>query len=171
MQLIDRQLRTMVANRPNRDTDDVRAAYESGTSCMKLTAFTDYSLRTLIYLAVRDRATIAEISRRFDISETHLNKVIHQLGVAGDIETIRGRGGGIRLAKPADAIHVGTVVRRTEDLALVTCLDGGPCLIAPACGLQSALREALEAFLAVLDRYTIADIARSRALARILEVA
>jgi Rrf2 family transcriptional regulator, nitric oxide-sensitive transcriptional repressor len=138
---------------------------------MKLTAFSDYSLRTLICLAVRGQSTIVEISRLYGISEAHLNKVIHQLGIAGDIETIRGRGGGIRLARPPEAINVGAVMRRTEDLALVTCLEGGACLIAPACLLQTALKEALAAFLAVLDRYTIADLAAAPALVRLLEAA
>jgi Rrf2 family nitric oxide-sensitive transcriptional repressor len=138
---------------------------------MRLTAFSDYSLRTLICLAVRGQSTIAEISRLYGISEAHLNKVIHQLGVAGDIETIRGRGGGVRLARPPETINAGTVVRRTEALALVTCLEGGACLIASACMLQTALKEALAAFLAVLDRYTIADLAASPALVRLLEAA
>ncbi len=138
---------------------------------MRLTTFSDYSLRTLILLAVRDQSTIAEISRLYGISEAHLNKVIHQLGIAGDIETIRGRGGGIRLARPPDAINVGAVVRRTEDLALVTCLEGVACLIAPACLLQVALKEALAAFLAVLDRYTLADLVASPAIVRLLETA
>ncbi|HVY13768.1 MAG TPA: Rrf2 family transcriptional regulator [Rhodopila sp.] len=138
---------------------------------MRLTAFSDYSLRTLICLAVRGQSTIADISRVYGISEAHLTKVIHQLGLAGDIETTRGRGGGIRLARPAAAINVGAVVRRTEDLALVTCMEGGACLIAPACRLQTALKEALEAFLAVLDRYTIADLTAAPALVRLLETA
>lgn len=138
---------------------------------MRLTTFTDYSLRTLICLAVRGQLTIAEVSRLYGISEAHLAKVIHQLGVAGDIETVRGRSGGIRLARPPQAINVGAVVRRTEDLALVTCLEGGACLISPACMLQSALKEALDAFLAVLDRYTIADLASSPALVRLLVAA
>ena len=138
---------------------------------MRLTTFSDYSLRTLICLAVRGQSTIAEISSLYDISEAHLNKVIHQLGVAGDIETIRGRGGGVRLARPPETINVGAIVRRTEDLALVTCLEGGACLIASACILQRALKEALAAFLSVLDRYTIADLASSPALVRLLEAA
>ena len=138
---------------------------------MKLTAFSDYSLRTLIFLAVKGPSTIAEISRLYGISEAHLNKVIHQLGIVGDIETIRGRGGGIRLARPPEALNVGAIVRRTEDLALVTCLEGGACLISPACMLQTALKEALAAFLAVLDRYTIADLAAAPALVRLLEAA
>jgi Rrf2 family nitric oxide-sensitive transcriptional repressor len=138
---------------------------------MRLTAFSDYSLRTLICLAVKGHSTIAEISRLYGISEAHLSKVVHQLGIAGDIETIRGRGGGIRLARPPEAINVGAIVRRTEDLALVICFEGGTCLIAPACILQTALKEALAAFLTVLDRYTVADLASSPALAGLLEVA
>ena len=136
---------------------------------MRLTSFSDYTLRTLIFLAVRGQSTIAEISDCYGISEAHLTKVIHQLGLDGDIETTRGRNGGIRLAKSPERIRVGEVVRRTEDLALVTCLDGGACLISPACVLQAALKEALAAFLAVLDRYTIADLAASPTLIRLLE--
>ncbi|MFL5287932.1 MAG: Rrf2 family transcriptional regulator [Rhodopila sp.] len=138
---------------------------------MRLTTFSDYTLRTLICLAVRGQSTIADIARLYGISEAHLNKVIHQLGLAGDIETIRGRGGGIRLARPPETINVGTVVRRTEDLALVTCLEGGARLIASCCMLQTALQEALAAFLTVLDRYTIADLIASPALVRLLEPA
>lgn len=138
---------------------------------MKLTAFTDYSLRTLICLAIKGPSTIADIACLYGISETHMNKVIHQLGVAGDIVTTRGKGGGIRLAKPPEAINVGTVVRRTEDLALVPCFEGGPCLISPACVLRSALYEAEQAFLAVLDRYTLADLTASPALTHLLHAA
>jgi Rrf2 family transcriptional regulator, nitric oxide-sensitive transcriptional repressor len=136
---------------------------------MRLTAFSDYTLRTLICLAVKGPSTIAEISSIYGISEAHLTKVIHRLGLAGDIETVRGRNGGIRLAKPPGSITVGTVVRRTEAMPLVPCFEDGPCLISPACVLQQALREALAAFLAVLDRYTIADLASSPALAGLLE--
>jgi Rrf2 family transcriptional regulator, nitric oxide-sensitive transcriptional repressor len=136
---------------------------------MRLTAFTDYTLRTLICLAVRGQSTIAEISSLYGISEAHLTKVIHQLGLAGDIETTRGRNGGLRLARSPEHISVGDVVRRTEELALVTCLDGGACLIAPACVLQAVLKEALAAFLAVLDRYTIADLVAVPALVGLLE--
>jgi Rrf2 family nitric oxide-sensitive transcriptional repressor len=136
---------------------------------VRLTTFSDYTLRTLIRLAVRGPSTIAEISGLYGISEAHLTKVVHRLGVAGDIETVRGRNGGIRLAKPPDRINVGEVVRRTEDMALVPCFEGGLCLISPACVLQQALREALAAFLAVLDRYTLADLASSPALAHLLE--
>jgi Rrf2 family nitric oxide-sensitive transcriptional repressor len=134
---------------------------------MRLTAYTDYTLRTLMYLAVNnDRvATIAEIARTYRISETHLMKVVHQLGMAGDIETIRGRNGGLRLGRPAGAINLGTVVRRTEeDMDLVACFDGSTtCTISEICVLQAVLHEALAAFLAVLDRFTLADLVAPRA--------
>ena len=128
---------------------------------MQLTAFTDYTLRTLIYLAIEEgrRATIAEIADAYGIAENHLTKVVLQLGQAGDVETLRGRGGGLRLARPAAEISIGAVVRRTEPgLALAPCLGTGNCVITPACGLRPVLAEALDAFLAVLDRYTLADL-------------
>lgn len=142
---------------------------------MRLTIYTDYTLRTLIYLALRpDRlTTVAEIAEHYQVSRTHLMKVVHQLGLAGDIETIRGKGGGMRLAKPADAINVGQVVRRTEaDMEMVPCFGAqGVCAIETSCVLQGALREALRAFLAILDRYTLADlIAPRRKLARLLDI-
>jgi Rrf2 family nitric oxide-sensitive transcriptional repressor len=133
---------------------------------MRLTAYTDYTLRTLMYLAVNvDRyATIAEIARTYRISETHLMKIVHQLGVAGDIKTIRGRNGGIRLGKPAESINLGVVVRRTEpDMDIVPCFDDAEaCAIGAACVLQIALHQALGAFLAVLDRYSLADLVSPR---------
>ncbi len=129
---------------------------------MRLTTFTDYTLRTLVYLAVHDAppATITDIARAYRISEAHVMKVVHQLGVAGDIETIRGRNGGIRLAHPPAAINIGSVVRRTEaGMELVPCVgDDKSCVIGDACLLRGALDEALAAFLAVLDRFTLADL-------------
>jgi Rrf2 family nitric oxide-sensitive transcriptional repressor len=140
---------------------------------MQLTAFTDYTLRTLIYLGVEEgrRATIAEIAAAYGIAENHLTKVVLLLGQAGDVATLRGRAGGLRLARPASAINVGAVVRRTEPgLALAPCLGTGQCVITPACTLRPVLAEALDAFLGVLDRYTLADlVAGSRGgLARLL---
>jgi Rrf2 family nitric oxide-sensitive transcriptional repressor len=140
---------------------------------MRLTGFTDYTLRTLIYLALQpDRlATIADIADAYDISANHLMKVVHQLSVAGDIATIRGRRGGLRLAKAATAINIGDVVRRTEpDMALAPCFDTAQgCIIESRCVLQRALNDALGAFLAVLDRYTLADLVAPRlALAELL---
>ncbi len=133
---------------------------------MRLTAYTDYTLRVLMYLAVNpDRqATVQEIATSFGISEAHLTKVVHRLGVVGEVATSRGRNGGLRLGKTPDAINLGTVVRRSEpDLDLVACFgDIGTCPIDGACVLSHALREALDAFLAVLDRYTLADLVAPR---------
>lgn len=129
---------------------------------MRLTVYTDYTLRTLMYLGVNAGrpATIADIARAYGISEAHLMKVVHQLGAAGDIATTRGRNGGIRLAKPAASLNLGALVRRTEtDLDLVPCFEATEsCAIGGACALRAVLSEALAAFLAVLDRYTLADL-------------
>jgi Rrf2 family transcriptional regulator, nitric oxide-sensitive transcriptional repressor len=146
-----------------------------GLAILRLTNYTDYTLRTLIYLALTtDRlVTIAEISERYGISEAHLNKVAHQLGLARDIATIRGKGGGLRLARPPEAIRVGDVIRRCEpDLILVPCFgEPGICVIQPDCVLQKAMQGALAAFLRELDRYTLADlIAPRRKLAALLDI-
>jgi Rrf2 family nitric oxide-sensitive transcriptional repressor len=139
---------------------------------MRLSSYTDFTLRTLMYLAVNAgrHATIAEIARAYRISETHLMKIVHQLGIAGDIETMRGRNGGLRLGKPAASINLGAVVRRTEvDMELVACFDGAAtCAISEACVLQIVLHEALAAFLTVLDRYTLADLIAPRARLAVL---
>jgi len=92
-------------------------------------------------------------------------KVAHQLGVAGYVETVRGRGGGLRLAKPVEAIGLGEVVRHTEpDMAIVQCLKplNAPCTIRPCCVLRRALEQAHDAFMAVLDGYTLSDLVRPR---------
>lgn len=141
---------------------------------MRLTRHTDNALRTLIYLAIHDEEAvrIAEIARRMGMSEDHVAKVVARLADLGYVATSRGRTGGVRLAREAKAIRVGAVVRDTEDnMALVECFDPATnqCPIAPACALAPALDEALTAFLAVLDRYTLADlIAKPRALTRLL---
>jgi Rrf2 family transcriptional regulator, nitric oxide-sensitive transcriptional repressor len=142
---------------------------------MRLTTYTDYTLRVLIRLSVRPHhlTTIADIAQSYGISENHLTKVVHQLGIAGYIETVRGRNGGIRLIKEPREINVGEIVRRTEpDLDLVPCFNAsGACVIERACILKGALDEALDAFLAVLDRYTLADLVRpQRKLATLLNV-
>ena len=143
---------------------------------MKLTSFTDYSLRVLIYLAAEPtrRATIAEIAEAFEISEHHLVKVVHFLGKQGWIDTVRGKGGGMLLARPAEAICVGHVVRDTEGVDMpAECfsVDGGHCAIGGVCRLRGALAEAVRAFYAVLDRYTLADITRNRqALSKVLMI-
>ena len=138
---------------------------------MRLTRYTDYALRVLTYLGAQpDRVcSVAEIARAYGISQNHLMKVAHDLGKAGYIEGVRGRTGGIRLSKPADRINVGAVVRRMEDgFALVEC---DACAIAPACDLTRILDEAMAAFMAVLDRYTLADLLkRQTKLLRLLGV-
>jgi Rrf2 family nitric oxide-sensitive transcriptional repressor len=132
---------------------------------VRLTAFTDYSLRALIYLATapEGRATIGEIARAFRISENHLVKVVHRLGQAGVLVNTRGRGGGLRLAAAPAAIRVGDVVRATEvNDVPAECFEpgGGNCLIAASCALKGALGEAVEAFYSTLDEYTIADLVK-----------
>jgi Rrf2 family nitric oxide-sensitive transcriptional repressor len=140
---------------------------------VRLTVYTDYSLRMLMYLAVKDDglATIGEVAGAYGISKAHLTKVAHQLGLARYVETVRGKGGGLRLARLAGEIGLGDVVRRTEpDMALVPCFDPvhAPCVIVPACGLRGALYEARQAFLAVLDRYNLDDLVQRRAELRTL---
>jgi Rrf2 family nitric oxide-sensitive transcriptional repressor len=129
---------------------------------MRLTLWTDYALRTLIYVGARGGrlSTIAEIAESFDISKTHLMKVVNRLGRQGYIDTIRGKGGGIRLARPPEEIRVGAVVRQTEeDLAVMGCLaEAGFCRIEGCCVLRRALHEATLAFLDVLDGYTLVDL-------------
>lgn len=129
---------------------------------MRLTLHTDYSLRVLIHLAVseRGRSSITEIAQAYEISRNHLMKVVHELGRGGFINTTRGRGGGFALARPADQILIGDVVRFSEtDLKLIDCTA---CLIKGCCGLVSVLDEARRAFVGVLDRYTIADVAANK---------
>jgi Rrf2 family transcriptional regulator, nitric oxide-sensitive transcriptional repressor len=143
---------------------------------MRLTLWTDYALRTLIYVGANgDRlSTIAEIAAGFDISKAHLMKVVNKLGQQGYLATIRGKGGGIKLARPPAEIGVGAVVRDTEeDLAVIGCLaETGFCRIEGCCVLRQALREATLAFLHTLDGYTLADLLAPRArLARSLGLA
>ncbi|BBK43703.1 HTH-type transcriptional regulator NsrR [Allostella vacuolata] len=129
---------------------------------MRLTRYTDYAMRVLLYLGARPErlCSIAEIARAYDVSQNHLMKVVNDLVRAGYVASVRGRLGGIRLARDPGLVNVGQVVRHTEvDFDLVEC---GTCVIAPACGLTGVLREALEAFLQVLDRYTLADLLARR---------
>jgi Rrf2 family nitric oxide-sensitive transcriptional repressor len=141
---------------------------------LRLTRHTDNALRALTYLAIHDEAParIADIARRMGMSEDHLAKVIARLAQLGYVETLRGREGGVKLAKPPSAIIVGDVVRATEDnLTLVECFDPSTsqCPIAPACALAPALDKALTAFFDVLDGYTLADLtSKPRSLTRLL---
>ena len=140
---------------------------------MRLTVYTDYALRLLMYLALRDEglATIAEVAESYGISKNHLMKVAHQLGTAGYVETVRGRGGGLRLAKTADSIGLGEIVRHTEpDMALVPCFEpvNASCAIQRCCVLQRALEKARLAFLDVLDGYSLNDLVRPHTRLRAL---
>jgi len=130
---------------------------------VRLTKHTDYALRALIFAASHDDRLVSteEISDAYGISVNHLVKIVNNLGKEGFLEVRRGRSGGLRLGRPASEIGIGAVVRACEpDFALVECLEGGgdACPITPACALIRPLIEAKEAFLAVLDRYTLADV-------------
>lgn len=135
---------------------------------MRLTYYTDYSLRVLIFLALKEKGTLSnikEISEAYSISKNHLTKIIHELGKHGYIETIRGRNGGIRLKRLPEEINIGELVRRTEeDFYLLECFDAerNTCVLSPACRLKSMLNEALNGFFQVLDQYTLADIAYNK---------
>ena len=136
---------------------------------MRLTVYTDYALRLLMYLALKKDglATIAEIAATYDISRHHLMKVAYALGVAGYVVSVRGRGGGLRLAGPVEAIIIGEVVRKTEpDMALVACLkpDDTSCVGV----LQGAMKLASAAFLETLDGYTLGDLIQPSAKLRAL---
>ncbi|MGE5622708.1 MAG: RrF2 family transcriptional regulator [Bacillota bacterium] len=133
---------------------------------MRLTDYTDYSLRTLMYLGLnRDRlVTIQDIADTYNISKSHLMKVVHQLGLAGLVETIRGRSGGLRLKKEPEDINIGEVVRGTEpDFMMVECFSRthNDCILSPSCELQGVLRQATAAYLQVLHGVTLADLLRN----------
>lgn len=132
---------------------------------MRLTVYTDYTLRVMMYLAVKYKsgevATVDEIATSYDISRSHLTKIVHELAQMGLIVTLRGRSGGNRLAKPPDEISVGEIVRMAEkDFAVVACHDDSVphnCAIFKACNLRRGLARAVDAFMAELDKMTLAD--------------
>ena len=144
---------------------------------MRLTTFSDYTLRVLIYLGVHDDqiATVGQIAAAYGISANHLMKVVHYLAQGGYIETARGKGGGMRLGLAPEKINLGEVVRGTEDnRTLVECFDrnSSDCRIESACVLRGVLGEALNAFFRALDAYTLADlIAPKPRLAKMLALA
>ncbi len=130
---------------------------------MRLTVFSDYTLRVLMYLALdRTRlATIPEIATAYGISENHLKKVVHQLARAGIVESVRGKGGGICLARAPEEIRLGEIVRASEgDAPIVECLSGDPqaCRITSSCRLKGVLVNAFEALYDSLDEHTLADL-------------
>lgn len=130
---------------------------------MQLTKFSDYALRVLMYAqAADDRlVTIDEMASSYQISRAHLMKVVNSLTRAGYLTAVRGRSGGLKLAKPADEINLGDVVRQTEpDMNLVECFSSGnQCVINGCCRLPSVLRQALKAFLSELDQHTLDSVA------------
>lgn len=129
---------------------------------MKLTLFTDYSIRVLLYLGARPErlCSIGEVAQGYRISQNHLMKVVNQLARQGYVESVRGRSGGIRLGREPETINLGALVRDTEEgFELADCTA---CVVASACGVTSVLNEAVCAFLGVLDRYTLADMLTSR---------
>lgn len=138
---------------------------------MRLTLHTDYALRLLMLLALEpdEIHTVDEVARRYGISRNHLNKVVQTLVQAGFVESMRGRGGGVQLARDPAQISLGEVVRATEDgFDLVECFDKvkNACVVAPVCGIRGPLEEALAAFLDVLDRHSLAELMSSPAASR-----
>lgn len=133
---------------------------------MELNQFTDYSLRTLIYVALKgdELSSVKEIAKAYSISENHLVKVVHKLSRLGYLNTFRGRGGGIAIAMPPEEINLGQVVRAVEPVALLECFPGKEtcCPIKGVCGLQAVVMKAMRAFLGELDKVTIADVTRNR---------
>lgn len=143
---------------------------------MQLTQYTDFALRVLLALGLNpgQQHTVTELARAYRISRNHLVKVVARLAELGYVETQRGKGGGMRLARAPEAIRIGDVVRSMEaELAVVECLQegGGNCVIAPACRLKGLMREATQQFLATLDEQSLADMLRPRApLGRLLGI-
>lgn len=130
---------------------------------MRLTVYSDYAIRLLLYLGLKQNglATIQEISKAYGISRNHLMKITHRLGRAGFVETVRGRGGGIRLSKSALQSTLGDLIRETEDdFQLVECFNAetATCVIRDKCYVQPIMAEALDAYMAVLDRYTLGEV-------------
>lgn len=144
---------------------------------MRITSYTDYSLRVLMYLALKgdEQATIREIADSYDISKNHLMKVVQDLNSKGYLIALRGKNGGIRLNGDPENINIGALVRDMEqDLALVECFGGdNTCIITPACHLKKILAEALEAFFRSLDGYSLSDLlpgSKRKALIRLLDM-
>lgn len=136
---------------------------------MRLTNYSDYSLRVLIYLSTEPNeklVNIKDIAEAYDISKNHLMKIIYNLGKMGYIETIRGRNGGIRLAKLPSDINIGQLIRKTEeDFHIVECFEHyNNCVITPVCSLKHIFNKALDQFLQVLDEYTLEDIVQNNTM-------
>lgn len=144
---------------------------------MHITRYTDYSLRVLMYLGLKngELSTIKEIAESYNISKNHLMKVVQELSNKGYLLATRGKNGGILLNTPPASINIGALIRETEEhFALVECFAGGNgCVVTPACQLKKVFAEALEAFFKTLDAYTLADLlphAQKAELAQLLRI-
>ena len=134
---------------------------------MRMTLHTDYALRMLMMLGVRDGepVTVQQVAESYGLSRNHLLKVALKLRNLGVITATRGRSGGIALARRPEDINIGAIIRATEDdFAMVECMktDGGACLLSPACRLKGVVHEALQAYLAVFDKYSLADLIQNK---------
>lgn len=134
---------------------------------MQLTQFTDYSLRTLIYVAIRDgeTCTIAEIAESYNISKNHLMKIVHRLGKLGILKTLRGKGGGLLLSAKPEQLNLGELVQKLEpNFFIAECFDtsNNKCVIAPACQLKKFLYEASTSFIQTLCKYTLHDVIKNK---------
>ena len=142
---------------------------------MKLTKHTDYALRILMYTALQPEGrllSIQEVTDAYDLSRNHVMKIVQKLGREGYLTTVRGKGGGFTLAKPAQAINLGELVRCMETTMKVVECDRPLCRLSPQCELKGVLAEAAAAFMAVLNRYTLADLLGNRHdLIRLLTIA
>jgi Rrf2 family nitric oxide-sensitive transcriptional repressor len=156
-----------------------RAFTSFARETMRLTDYTDYALRVLLYLSVRPAglSTIQEISDAYGVSKNHLMKIVQQLGELGWVETVRGRNGGLRLADGSNALTIGDIVRRTEsDFSIVGCFEERAdaeqrCVIQSQCRLRGVLAAARDAFLAELDKHTVGELAGPASeLARLLGI-
>ncbi|WP_373944713.1 Rrf2 family transcriptional regulator [Vibrio chagasii] len=135
---------------------------------MRITSFTDYGLRTLIYLACLPKdelSSVPKVSQVYKVSQNHMVKVIGQLKKLGYIEALRGKGGGIRLAVSPEQVRIGRVMRELEPHTDgVDCLSS-PCVLLPKCKLKAALAEAMESFFSTMDQYTLADLVENKEVA------
>lgn len=134
---------------------------------MQLTQFTDYSLRTLIYIALRDgqTCTISEIAESYNISKNHLMKVVHRLSQLGILKTLRGKGGGLLLNENPKQLNIGELIQKLEpNFFIVECFDtnNGKCVISPVCQLKQILHEANNNFIQTLRQYTLNDVIQNQ---------
>lgn len=135
---------------------------------MQLTLFTDYALRSLIFLAAHPErsSSVKEIAEHYGISRNHLVKIIHKMATLCLIETSKGKGGGVRLGHDPEAMRLGVIVSKIESMEIVECFnrDNNTCRISEVCRLKHILHEASQSFMQTLNKYTVADAARNQSL-------